>query len=51
MMNALPVGLAPGAAITKPVQAGSYITWDDIKLDENSRVVQLRKEQDQLDAE
>jgi predicted homoserine dehydrogenase-like protein len=50
-MNALPVGLAPGAVITKPVQAGSYITWDDIKLDENSRVVQLRKEQDQLDTE
>jgi predicted homoserine dehydrogenase-like protein len=51
MMNALPVGLAPGAVITKPVQAGSYITWEDIKLDENSRVVQLRKEQDQLDTE
>lgn len=50
-LNALPVGLAPGAVIENPVSAGGCITWSDVKLDENSRVVQLRREQDQLDTE
>jgi predicted homoserine dehydrogenase-like protein len=43
--------LAPGAVIENPVPAGGYLTWEDVKLDENSRVVQLRREQDQLDTE
>jgi predicted homoserine dehydrogenase-like protein len=50
-LNALPVGLAPGALIENPVPAGGCVTWEDVKLDENSRVVQLRREQDQLDTE
>ena len=50
-LNALPVGLAPGAVIENPVPAGGCVTWEDVKLDENSRVVQLRREQDQLDTE
>ncbi len=47
--NGLPVGLAPGAEITRPVSAGEIITWDDVKLDEDSRVVQLRRQQDALE--
>jgi len=50
-LNALPVGLAPGAVVNKPVPAGSFVTWEHVDLDENSRVVQLRREQDQLDIE
>jgi predicted homoserine dehydrogenase-like protein len=50
-MNTLPVGLAPGAVVKNPVPAGEFITWEDVGLDENSRVVQLRREQDQLDVE
>jgi predicted homoserine dehydrogenase-like protein len=50
-LNALPVGLAPGAVIENPVPAGGCVTWEDVKLDENRRVVQLRREQDQLDTE
>jgi predicted homoserine dehydrogenase-like protein len=50
-LNALPVGLAPGAVIKNPVPAGACVTWEDVGLDENSRVVQLRREQDQLDTE
>jgi predicted homoserine dehydrogenase-like protein len=50
-LNALPVGLAPGAVVNKPVSAGSFVTWEHVDLDENSRVVQLRREQDQLDIE
>jgi predicted homoserine dehydrogenase-like protein len=46
--NALPVGLAPGAKIVKPVARGDFITWDDVALDENSTVIKLRREQDGL---
>ena len=49
-MNALPVGLAPGAVVKTSIPAGAFLTWQDVELDENSRVVQLRREQDQLDA-
>jgi predicted homoserine dehydrogenase-like protein len=48
-LKALPVGLAPGAVVKTPIQAGSYLTWDDVDLDESSRVVQLRREQDHID--
>ncbi len=48
-INGLPVGLAPGAEITRPVPAGVHITWQDVKLDEDSQVVKLRRQQDALD--
>ncbi|MBK5108232.1 MAG: hypothetical protein JJE12_08870, partial [Anaerolineales bacterium] len=48
-MEALPVGLAPGAVVKKPIPAGAFLTWQDVELDEDSRVVQLRREQDRLD--
>lgn len=44
--KALPVGLAPGAKIVKPVQKGEIITWDHVELDEESVIVKLRREQD-----
>jgi predicted homoserine dehydrogenase-like protein len=47
-LDALPVGLAPGARITRPVAAGQVITWADVALDEASTVVKLRRRQDQL---
>jgi predicted homoserine dehydrogenase-like protein len=48
-LNALPVGLAPGAVVNKQVPTGDFLTWEDVTLDENSQVVKLRREQDQLD--
>ena len=45
-LNALPVGLAPGAEVVRPVAAGEVMTWDDVKLDEDSVVVKLRRQQD-----
>ncbi len=45
-LNALPAGLAPGAEIIRPVAEGKVITWDDVKLDETSTVVKLRRQQD-----
>lgn len=47
-LNALPVGLASGAEMTRAVSAGEVVTWDDVKLDEDSTVVKLRREQDKL---
>lgn len=46
--NALPVGLALGAKVTKPVARGEIVTWNDVQLDESSAVVKLRREQDNL---
>jgi predicted homoserine dehydrogenase-like protein len=46
--KALPVGLAPGAALTRPIAAGEIVTWDDVELDEHSPVVKLRRRQEEL---
>ena len=48
--NALPVGLAPGAKMVRPVAAGAAVTWDDVELDESSTVVRLRRQEDALRA-
>jgi predicted homoserine dehydrogenase-like protein len=47
-MNALPVGLAPGARVLRPLASGEVVTWEDVKLDEDSLVVRLRRQQDAL---
>jgi predicted homoserine dehydrogenase-like protein len=47
-LNALPVGLAPGAKVARLVPAGEIITWDDVELDEERVVVKLRRQQDEM---
>ncbi|KAA3644721.1 MAG: hypothetical protein DWQ07_15035 [Chloroflexi bacterium] len=47
-LNALPVGISPGAKIIKPVRAGEIVTWDNVALDEDSTVVKLRRQQDAM---
>jgi len=47
-LNALPVGLAPGARVVRPVAQGEIVTWDDVELDEDSTIVKLRRMQDAL---
>ena len=47
-LNALPVGLAPGAEVLRPIPAGEVVTWQDVKLDEDSLLVKLRRQQDCL---
>ncbi len=46
--NALPAALAPGARVIKKIPKGRVITWDDVKLDEASTLVRLRREQDSV---
>jgi predicted homoserine dehydrogenase-like protein len=48
-INALPIGLAPDAVMTRPVKAGGIISWNDVKLDEEQTVVKLRRKQDTLE--
>ena len=48
MLKALPVGLAPGAEVIRTVASGEVVIWDDVKLDEDSVVVKLRRQQDAL---
>ena len=50
-LNALPVGLAPGARVVRPVARGEIITWDDVALDKSSTVVRPRREQDAFDSQ
>ena len=47
-LKALPVGLAPGAMVIRPVARGEVVTWEDVELDEDSTVVKLRRQQDAL---
>ncbi|MCF7928499.1 MAG: hypothetical protein K9L68_05965 [Spirochaetales bacterium] len=45
-LGGLPVGLAPGARVMRPVKKGEVITWNHVSLDENSIAVRLRRSQD-----
>jgi len=45
-LNALPVGLAPGARVCRSVEAGQIVTWEDVALDEGQTVVKLRREEE-----
>lgn len=38
-LKALPAGLVPGAEVIHAVVSGEIVTWDDVKLDENSVVL------------
>jgi predicted homoserine dehydrogenase-like protein len=46
--NALPLGLAPGAKVRNRIWKDKVITWDDVELDESSRLCKLRRMQDRL---
>jgi predicted homoserine dehydrogenase-like protein len=46
-MRALPVGIAKGAVLTRPVEKGQVLTYGDVSLPSNLVVVALRRLQDQ----
>ena len=48
--NAIPLGLAQGAKVLKPVKAGERITYDNCAPDESLIVTQIRRRIDQADA-
>jgi predicted homoserine dehydrogenase-like protein len=47
-LDALPVGLAPGARVVRAVSRGAVVRWADVAVDESSTVVKLRRQQDAL---
>ncbi|MGA7266412.1 MAG: SAF domain-containing protein [Aestuariivirga sp.] len=48
--NAVPLGLAEGAKVIKPVKAGEYLTYENCVPDDSFIVTQIRKRLDQSDA-
>lgn len=44
----LPLGLAVGATLVRPVAMGAALTWDDVVIQETQTIVRLRREQDAL---
>jgi predicted homoserine dehydrogenase-like protein len=48
--NAVPLGLAEGARIIKPVKKGSALTYDNCAPDDSLIVTQIRRRLDQSDA-
>jgi predicted homoserine dehydrogenase-like protein len=46
--NILPLGLAVGAQVVRPVKMGEPIRYSDVQLDESQTIVRLRREQDRL---
>lgn len=42
----LPLGVAPGATVTRPLKAGEVITRDAVEVDESLAIVHLRRLQD-----
>lgn len=44
----LPLGLAAGSVMKRPVKAGEFLTYDDVELDPDSTIVTLRRLQDTM---
>jgi predicted homoserine dehydrogenase-like protein len=42
--GALPIGLAGGARLLRPVRGDGLVTWADVALDETAEVVRVRRE-------
>ncbi len=42
--GALPIGLAHGIALTRPVPAGEILTWADVALDETDATLKVRRQ-------
>lgn len=44
----LPIGLAHGLRVKRPIRAGEKITWDDVTYDEADQTVRLRRKMEAL---
>lgn len=47
-LGAVPIGLAHGVKLRKPVKAGSAVSWSDVELDPADEVVKTRREMESL---
>jgi predicted homoserine dehydrogenase-like protein len=46
--GALPLGLAHGWRLTRPVAAGELVHWEDVVVDEANQAVRARREMEQM---
>jgi len=46
--NLVPIGLVQGATIVKPINAGELLTYEHVELNEESLIVKLRRQQDEM---
>jgi predicted homoserine dehydrogenase-like protein len=46
--GALPLGLAHGCKLTRPLAAGALVRWADVVVDESNDAVRLRREMEQM---
>src|SRR5437773_1526071 len=46
--SALPLGLAQGAKVTRPIGKGDYLTYQNCAPDERLKIVQVRRAQDEM---
>ena len=44
----MPLGLAQGASVTRPIAKGEYLTYANCAPDERLKIVQVRRAQDEL---
>src|SRR5699024_5480056 len=49
LKGALPIGLADGIKLKHTVPAGETVRWEDVEQLENSPVLRLRKEMEEMD--
>ena len=47
-LGGLPLGLAHGVKLIKPVKAGQAVSWSDVAFDASSTAVKLRREMEQV---
>jgi predicted homoserine dehydrogenase-like protein len=47
-LGGLPLGLAHGVKLLKPVKAGQAVSWSDVAFDANSMAVKFRREMEQV---
>ena len=45
-LKALPIGLAQGAKVTRPIRKGEYLTYENCAPDESLMIAKVRKEHD-----
>ena len=48
--RALPIGLAHGVRLVKPVAGGEVLRWGDVEVDPGSEAVRFRREMEALGA-
>lgn len=46
--NLVPIGILQGATAKRDIPVGAYVSYDDVELDTNQTIYQLRKQQDAL---